>query len=76
MTRGPALAIRRALTDLPFSLRALARAADLPHSSLVRIRQGTLEPSAAVTAQLLTGLDRLGTHCQALAARIRASQGS
>ena len=48
--------ISRALEIAPCSLRALARKAGVPHSTLVLIRQGKRQPTRAVAEALVGAL--------------------
>ena len=50
-------AVRRALREAPASVRALAKEAGIPHSTLVRIKQGQLGASVAVASALLQVLE-------------------
>ena len=50
-------AVRRALAEAPASVRALAKEAGIPHSTLVRIKQGQLGASVAVASALLKALE-------------------
>ncbi len=61
------LAIRRA----PCSLRALAREADVPHSTLVRIKQRTLNASPETARKLASALQRWGEACQSAASDLQ-----
>jgi hypothetical protein len=63
-------AVRRALRGTPFSLRALAREAEVPHSSLVRIQAGQLNASPDMAASLARALRKWGRQCNRLAATI------
>ncbi len=57
------LAIRRA----PCSLRALAREAGVPHSTLVRIKQRTLNASPETARKLAAALQRWAEACRSAA---------
>ncbi len=61
------LAIRRA----PCSLRALAREADVPHSTLVRIKQRTLNASPETARKLAAALQRWAEACRSAASDLR-----
>lgn len=56
-------AVRRVLGQVPGSMRELAREAGIPHSTLVRIRQGHLGASPAVAEALADALGRWADEC-------------
>jgi hypothetical protein len=62
--------VRRALREAPCSLRALAREADVPHSTLVRIRGGSLNASPEVADALVKALERWASQTRKLAAAV------
>lgn len=66
-------AVRRALADAPGSLRALAREAGVPHSTLVRIRQGDRTPTRDVSEALAAALERWSGSCAEAADTLRQS---
>ena len=66
-------AVRRALADAPGSLRALAREAGVPHSTLVRIRQGDRAPTRDVAEALAGALERWSGSCADAADTLRQS---
>jgi len=60
-------ALRRALHQAPCSVRALAREAGVPHSTLVRIQGGALKASPAVAGAIAQALRTWGHRCVGLA---------
>jgi len=60
-------ALRRALAGAPCTLRELARAAGVAHSTLLRIQTGERPASPAVAARVAGALRTWGTRCTALA---------
>jgi len=66
-------AVRRALADAPGSLRALSREAGVPHSTLVRIRQGDRGVTPEVATALADALERWSGSCAAAAGLVRSS---
>jgi hypothetical protein len=66
-------ALRQALKAWPGSLRSLARAAGVAHSTLVRIRDGAFEGSPEITRVVANALDAAGTDCQRAARQLRRS---
>ncbi len=70
----PTAILRAVLADLPVgSLRELALASKVPHSTLSRIRGGTLNASDAVARAVAEALDRWGRDSQAAARQLRAA---
>ncbi len=74
-------ATRRVLRDLKalgISLRALARAAAVPNTTLARIRRGALGASPVVTRKVAAALERwsarLGRHAAQLGAAAQRSR--
>jgi Helix-turn-helix len=67
-------AVTRAARDAPCSVRALARAADVPASTLVRIVAGERAATPAVAAAVARALDQWGAKCGQLALGIRQAQ--
>ena len=65
--------VRRALTDAPGSLRALSREAGVPHSTLVRIRQGDRGVTPEVAKALADALERWSDSCAAGASLVRST---
>lgn len=66
--------LRRAITDTPGSLRALAREAGLPHVRLVRIRQGTaITLTLADARRIAAALERWSGRSARQASLIRAA---
>jgi transcriptional regulator with XRE-family HTH domain len=59
--------VRRALDRAPCSLRRLAREADVPHSTLVRIQKGEREATLDVAHRVARALSAWGKQCQKLA---------
>ena len=57
-------ATRKALATAPCSLRKLADEAGIPHSTLVRIQQGTLGASPEVARKLLKALRAWAKGCE------------
>ena len=66
--------IRRALEVAPCSLRALARKAGVPHSTLVLIRQGKRQPTQAVADALVDALVEWMGQCTEAASIIRTGE--
>jgi len=64
-------AVAHAIREAPCSLRALARAARVPDSTLVRIRAGERAATPAVAAAVAGALDKWGVRCAQLARGIR-----
>ena len=64
-------AVQDALEGLPVGLRALARAAGVPASSLTRIRAGELGASADLAEKVAAALEQLATGAGDRAAAIR-----
>ena len=52
-----------AIEEAPASMRALAREAGIPHSTLVRIRQGRLGVTPAVARAVADALQEWSTVC-------------
>ncbi|HZA92426.1 MAG TPA: helix-turn-helix domain-containing protein [Gemmatimonadales bacterium] len=67
-------AVRQAVRGAPCSVRALARAAGVPDSTLVRIVARERAATPAVAAALARALDQWGTQCGQLAHGIRQAQ--
>jgi len=67
-------AVTRAVRDAPCSVRALARAADVPASTLVRIIARERAATPAVAAAVARALEQWGTNCGQLAQGIRQAQ--
>lgn len=63
-------AVTRALHEAPCSVRALAKEAGVPHSSLVRIQAGQLRATSEVAEAVAKGLRRWGDRCSRLAGAI------
>ena len=66
-------AVRRVLGEVPGSMRALAKEAGIPHSTLVRIRQGHLGASPAVARALADALGRWARECSSAEGILRQS---
>jgi hypothetical protein len=64
-------AVRQAIEEAPASLRALARAAGVPDSTLVRIRKGERRATPAVATAVAASLERWSTRCGELARQIQ-----
>lgn len=56
-------AVRKAMDKAPGSLRALAKAADVPHSTLVRIRSGERTATRDVAVKVAEALGLWGGKC-------------
>ena len=69
------MAVRRALKNTPYSLRALAREAAVPHSTLVRIGSGSLRASPAVADRVAKALRAWGAQCARLAQDVELALG-
>jgi hypothetical protein len=63
-------AVRSALQHAPCSIRALARAADVPASTLVRIQSGDRAATVTVARALAGALRAWGQTCTALAGAV------
>jgi len=66
--------VTQAVRGAPCSVRALARAAGVPDSTLVRIVAGERAATPAVAAAVAGALDQWGTKCEHLARNIRQAQ--
>ena len=64
-------AFRRAVDESPGSLRALARAASVNHSTLSRMRSGEVPLSANVVEAVARALEGWSADCADLARRLR-----
>lgn len=64
-------AVRRAIAGAPCSVAALAAAADVPQSTLARIRSGDRNATPAVARAVARALDQWGASCARLAHGIR-----
>ena len=67
-------AVNRAIQNAPCSVRALARAAGVPDSTLVRIVAGERAATPAVAAAVVRALEKWGAQCERYAAAIRKAQ--
>lgn len=63
-------AVREALRKAPCSVRALAREAGVPHSSLVRIQAVQLSASPTLAHSMAKALRKWGDRCDQLAGAI------
>jgi hypothetical protein len=68
-------AVRRALENTPYSLRALAREAAVPHSTLVRIGSGSLRASPDVANRVAKALRAWGSQCAKFAQDVEQAIG-
>ncbi len=59
--------VSRAIKAAPCSLRELAKEAKVPHTTLVRIRNGQREATAKVAQRVAKALRGWGTRCMKLA---------
>jgi plasmid maintenance system antidote protein VapI len=66
--------VTQAVRGAPCSVRALARAAGVPDSTLVRIVAGERAATPAVAASVARALDQWGAKCGQLARAIRQAQ--
>jgi transcriptional regulator with XRE-family HTH domain len=66
-------AVRRALDEIPGSLRALAREAGVSHSLLVRIRIGDRAATREVAEALANALGRWAGRCSSAEGLLRDS---
>jgi plasmid maintenance system antidote protein VapI len=66
--------VTQAVRNAPCSVRALARQAGVPDSTLVRIVAGERAATPAVAAAVARALDEWGTRCGQLAKAIRQAQ--
>ena len=64
-------ALYRALEAWPGSLRSLARAAGVAHSTLLRVRDGKFEPSDDVSNRIADALALAGSKCRRAADELR-----
>ena len=64
-------AIQRALAQIPCAVATLARAADVPQSTLARIQAGERTATPAVARAVARALDHWSTTCARLARAIR-----
>ena len=64
-------ALQRALETAPCSTRRLAAAADVPHSTLVRIQSGERAATLAVAEAVTVALEQWGKDCTQAARRLR-----
>lgn len=62
---------RAAIAAAPCRLTALARAAGLSHTTLVKIRRGTLLASPVIARKLARVLEHWGATCQRAGERLR-----
>lgn len=69
-------AVRRALRDAPCSVRALAREAGVPHSTLVRIQAGDLNASPALADAVARALLTWASRCEHAAAVVKGAAQS
>ena len=77
MTKDPlTAAVRDALRGAPCSLRALAKEAGVPHSTLVRIRGGTRNASPEVADAVTKALQRWATQNERLAGAVAAARST
>jgi hypothetical protein len=67
-------AVARAVRDAPCTIRALARSAAIPASTLVRIAAGERAATPAVADAIARALDGWSAACDKLARRIRAAE--
>jgi plasmid maintenance system antidote protein VapI len=67
-------AVTRAVRGVPCSVRALAEAANVPASTLVRIVAGERAATPAVAAAVARALDQWSARCGQLASSIRKAQ--
>jgi len=66
-------AVRRALGELPGSLRAIAREAGISHSLLIRIRNGDRAATREVAEALADALGRWADRCSSAEGLLRHS---
>lgn len=69
----PLKVIEQALDAWPGSLRSLARAAGLAHTTLLRIQTGGIEASALVIGQIADALELASVDCRRAARQLRRS---
>lgn len=67
-------AVTRAVRGAPCSVRALARAAGVPDSTLVRIVAGDRAATPAVATAVARALDQWSARCGQLAQAVRQAQ--
>ncbi len=65
------LAVQRALRAAPCSMRRLAVAAHVPHSTLVRIQSGERAATLAVAEAVSVALEQWGKDCTQAARQLR-----
>ncbi len=63
--------VQRALEAAPCSIRRLAVAADVPHSTLVRIQSGERAATLAVAEAVIEALEQWGKNCTGAARQLR-----
>jgi hypothetical protein len=66
--------VKLAVEGAPCSVRALARAAGVPDSTLVRIVAGERAATPALAAAVARALDGWGSRCRQLAQTVRQAQ--
>lgn len=69
--RHLSLAVRDAVANAPATLRALAREAGVPHTTLVRVGAGEIEASPALAERLAAVFERWGEVCKRHGFRVR-----
>ncbi len=69
------LALTRAMDEAPGSIRALAREAGVPHSSLVRIRLGRIGVTRSVASAVADALEHWSARCTDCARELRSALG-
>lgn len=67
-------AVARAIREAPCTLRALAREAGVPPSTLTRVLSGERAATPAVAEAVACALERWGARCVRMATAIRQSQ--
>lgn len=68
-------AVATAVDETPTSIRALARAADVPHPSLVNIRQGKQAATPELAEAVAEALERESRRMTNLSCEIREALG-
>ncbi len=74
--RAQRTAIRKVCKRMPGSIRRLAADSGVPHSVIVRVRDGTVPLSPAANKKLQTALRRWGATCYELADILEAIGGT
>ncbi len=74
--RAQRTAMRKVIKHMPGSVRALAEHSGVDHSTLLRVRDGTVPLSPAANKKLQKALRRWGATCYELADTLEAIRGT